>query len=452
MALAIVIALLVIGSVLFQFLSPWYFTPIASNWVAIDDTIGLTFWITGGVFVIVNLFVVYCIIRFRQRKGSKAEYEPENKKLEWWLIGITTIGIASMLAPGLFVWADFVHVPTNAALFEVVGKQWNWSYRFPGKDGKMGLVDTKFISEKNPFGIDPEDENGQDDILVASQEVHLPLNKPVKALLRSVDVLHNFAVPQFRAKMDLVPGMVTFIWFTPTRVGKFDLLCNELCGVGHYVMRGKVVIESDEAYQVWLSNYPTFVQTQTQKKGDAAAGQSLYAVCSACHGAQGEGNKALNAPKLSGQAEWYLSRQLINFKQGARGVKDQDVNGKVMASMVASLGSAADIANVSAYILTLPDTLIKNTITGNIGKGKNLFDSTCSACHGSNGAGVESTKAPRLQNMSDWYLVAQLNNFRTGVRGTHSKDLYGQQMSSVASFLTQEQTINDLVAYIGTLK
>ena len=102
MALAIVIALLVIGSVLFQFLSPWYFTPIASNWVAIDDTIGLTFWITGAVFVIVNLFVVYCIIRFRQRKGSKAEYEPENKKLEWWLIGITTIGIASMLAPGLF--------------------------------------------------------------------------------------------------------------------------------------------------------------------------------------------------------------------------------------------------------------------------------------------------------------------------------------------------------------
>jgi cytochrome c oxidase subunit 2 len=452
MALAIIIALLVIGSVLFQFLSPWYFTPIASNWGAIDDTIGLTFWITGAVFVIVNLFVVYCIIRFRQRKGSKAEYEPENKKLEWWLIGITTIGIASMLAPGLFVWADFVHVPSNASLFEVVGKQWNWSYRFPGKDGKMGLVDTKFISEKNPFGIDPEDLNGQDDILVSSQEVHLPLNKPVKALLRSVDVLHNFAVPQFRAKMDLVPGMITFIWFTPTRLGKFDVLCNELCGVGHYVMRGKVVIESDEAYQAWLSNYPTFSQTQTQKSGDATAGQALYAVCSACHGAQGEGNKALNAPKLSGQAEWYLSRQLMNFKQGARGVKDQDINGKVMASMVSNLGSFVDIANVNAYILTLPDAAAQHTIQGNLGKGKDLYNSTCAACHGPNGAGVESTKAPRLQNMSDWYLVTQLNHFRDGVRGTHPKDLYGQQMSSVASFLTQEQTINDLVAYIGTLK
>jgi cytochrome c oxidase subunit II len=452
MALAIIIALLVIGSVLFQFLSPWYFTPIASNWVAIDNTIGLTFWITGAVFVIVNLFVVYCIIRFRKRKGSKAGYEPENKKLEWWLIGITTIGIASMLAPGLFVWSDFVHVPSNASLFEVVGKQWNWSYRFPGRDGKMGLVDTKFISEKNPFGIDPKDINGQDDILVSSQEVHLPLNQPVKALLRSVDVLHNFAVPQFRAKMDLVPGMVTFIWFTPTRVGKFDVLCNELCGVGHYVMRGKVVIESDEAYQTWLSSYPTFAQTQTQKNVDVAAGQALYAVCSACHGAQGEGNKALNAPKLSGQAEWYLSRQLMNFKQGARGVKDQDINGKVMAPMVANLSATTDITNVSAYIRTLPDTPVVQTIQGNLSKGKDLYNSTCAACHGLNGVGVESTKAPRLQNMSDWYLVTQLNNFSSGVRGTHPKDLYGQQMSSVASFLTQEQTINDLVAYIGTLK
>jgi cytochrome c oxidase subunit 2 len=120
--------------------------------------------------------------------------------------------------------------------------------------------------------------------------------------------------------------------------------------------------------------------------------------------------------------------------------------------MVSNLGSSIDIANVSAYIGTLPDAPVQPTIQGNLGKGKDLYNSTCAACHGPNGAGVESTKAPRLQNMSDWYLVTQLNHFRDGVRGTHPKDLYGQQMSSVASFLTQEQTINDLVAYIGTLK
>ena len=395
---------------------------------------------------------MYCIIRFRQRKGSKAAYEPENKKLEWWLIGITTVGIASMLAPGLFVWADFVNPPPNAALFEAVGKQWNWSYRFPGKDGQLGVVDTKYITEKNPFGINPDDAAGQDDILVTSQEVHLPLNKPVKALLRSIDVLHNFTVPQFRAKMDLVPGMVTFIWFTPTRVGKFDLLCNELCGVGHYVMRGKVVVEAEEAYQAWLSSYPTFAQTQAQSSVDLTAGKALYAVCTACHGANGEGNQALNAPKLSGQSTWYLSRQLMNFKQGARGVKDKDINGKLMAPMAAILTTTNDVTNVSAYIHSLADAPVIKTISGNADKGKDLYISTCSACHGLNGAGVESTKAPRLQNMSDWYLVTQLNNFRSGTRGTHSQDLYGQQMSSVASFLTQEQTINDLIAYIGTLK
>ncbi len=220
MVLAIVLVLLVVGSVLFHFLSPWYFTPVASNWGAIDDTISLTFWVTGVVFVVVNLFVAYCVIRYRQRKGSRAAYEPENTKLEWWLTGLTAVGVAAMLAPGLLVWANFVTVPEDAAVFEAVGKQWHWSYRFPGADGKLGTVDARHVSDKNPFGINPNDPNAQDDVLVASPEVHLPIGKPVKALLRSIDVLHNFAVPQFRAKMDLVPGLVTYIWFSPSRTGE----------------------------------------------------------------------------------------------------------------------------------------------------------------------------------------------------------------------------------------
>src|SRR5260221_13943988 len=90
-----------------------------------------------------------------------------------------------MLAPGLFVWANFVEVPKEAGVFEAVGKQWHWSFRFPGKDGVMGTVDAKYVSDKNPFGMNPDDPNGQDDVLVSSPEVHLPLGKPVKALLRS---------------------------------------------------------------------------------------------------------------------------------------------------------------------------------------------------------------------------------------------------------------------------
>src|SRR5690606_38120402 len=226
--------------------SPWWLTPIASNWGMIDGTIDITVWVTGFVFVAVNLFLAYAIIRYRHKQGAKAHYEPENKKLEIWLTAITTIGIMALLAPGLFVWAKFVAMPEDAMEFEVVGQQWEWSYRFPGEDGVFGAVAARFYSGANPFGLDPDDPAGQDDRLVASNEVTLPVNVPLKVLNRSKDVLHNFAVPQFRVKMDMVPGMVTHYWLTPTRTGTFDVLCMELCGIGHYVMRGRVVIAEEQ--------------------------------------------------------------------------------------------------------------------------------------------------------------------------------------------------------------
>ena len=452
MAIAIVLVLLVAGSVLFHLLSPWYFTPIASNWGTIDDTISLTFWVTGVVFVAVNLFVAYCVIRYRQREGRRAEYEPENKKLEVWLVGLTTLGVIALLAPGLVVYAKFVNVPQDAAVVEAVGKQWHWSYRFPGADGKLGTVDARHVSDKNPFGMNPDDPNGQDDVLVVSPEVHLPIGKPVKVLLRSIDVLHNFSVAQIRVKMDLVPGLVTYVWFTPTRTGKFDLLCEELCGVGHFTMRGNIIVEEESAFQAWLSSYPTFAQTSAQAAGDAAAGKPLYAVCAACHGLQAEGNPALHAPKLSGQGDWYLHRQLKNYKQGARGTHDKDVFGKMMAPMAATLANDTAIDNVSAYIMTLPDNPAPATVTGNANKGQNLYVTTCGTCHGPNGRGVQQMNAPGLKGMSDWYLVTQLKNFKQGIRGAHPKDMYGPQMALMAATMNDDQAINDLVAYINTLR
>ncbi len=450
MAIAIVLILLVAGSLLFHFLSPWYFTPIASNWDAIDSTISITFWVTGFVFVAVNLFMAYCVVRYRHRKGARAAYEPENQKLESWLVGLTAVGVAALLAPGLFAWAKFVEVPQDAAAFEVVGKQWHWSYRFPGKDGKLGTVDARYVSAENPFGMNPDDANGQDDVLVSSPELHLPIGKPVKALLRSIDVLHDFTVPQFRVKMDLVPGLVTYVWFSPTRAGKFDLLCEELCGVAHFTMRGKVIVEEESAFRAWLSSYPTFAQSSAQVAGNASAGEPLYAVCSACHGMQAEGNPALNAPKLSGQGDWYLKRQLQYFKSGARGAHEKDAFGKMMAPMAATLVDGAAIDNVVAYIKTLPDKPAPPTVKMNTSNGQHLYV-TCGACHGADGRGIEATNAPRLKGMSDWYMVTQLNNFRHGIRGAHAKDLYGPQMASMAAMLTSDQATNDLVAYINTL-
>ncbi|HEY8539679.1 MAG TPA: hypothetical protein VIL28_12490, partial [Steroidobacteraceae bacterium] len=100
MALALVLILLVVATLLFHFLSPWWFTPIASNWQTVDATVNVTLWVTGTVFVLVNAFLAYAVYKYRHRSGQKAHYEPENKKLEWWLTGITTVGIAAMLAPG----------------------------------------------------------------------------------------------------------------------------------------------------------------------------------------------------------------------------------------------------------------------------------------------------------------------------------------------------------------
>jgi len=260
MVVALVLILVAVGTVAFHFLSPWWWTPIASNWGYVDDTIIITFWITGVVFLAMVFFMAYCVFRYRHKKGSRAAYEPENKKLEWWLTGLTTVGVAGMLTPGLFVWNQFITVPEEATEIEVVAQQWQWSYRLPGKDGTLGTSDSLNISSENPFGLNADDPNGQDDVLIEGDEVHLPLDRPVKVLLRSIDVLHDFYVPQFRAKMDMVPGMITYFWITPTRTGTFDVLCFELCGLGHYAMRGKVVVEEESAYQAWLGEQPTFAQ------------------------------------------------------------------------------------------------------------------------------------------------------------------------------------------------
>ena len=451
MVFAVVLILLVLGTVLFHFLSPWWFTPIASNWQMMDDTVHVTFWVTGVVFVAVNLFLAYAIIRYRHRQGGeKAHYEPENKKLEGWLTVVTSVGIAAMLAPGLAVWAKFVTVPDDAAVVEVLGQQWAWSYRFPGKDGELGATDVRLISVDNPFGMQPQDTKGHDDILVASPELHLPLDKPVKIALRAKDVNHQFAVPQFRVKMDMVPGMVTYFWVTPTRTGAFDVLCEQLCGMAHFAMRGRVVVDEQAAFDQWLANQPTYQQTRELTAGDATAGQALFATCTACHGAQAEGNRQLNAPKLAGQAGWYLARQLKDFKEGIRGTHEKDVYAKQMIPFAQTLADDAAIRNVVAYITSLPDARPASTVLGDPSRGKKLY-ATCQSCHGVDGRGVWSTSAPRLANMSDWYLARQLQNFRSGIRGTHPQDFNGAQMVSMAKVLADEQAINDLLDYVHTL-
>ena len=450
MVFAIALIILIIGSVAFHFLSPWYLTPLASNWDTIDYTIDITFWVTGIVFVAINGFLAWCVYKYRHKEGRKADYEPENKKLEVWLTAITAVGVAAMLAPGLFVWGQFVQVPEDAWEMEVVGQQWHWTYRFPGADGQLGASGPEFMSEDNPFGINPDDPAGQDDKLIYDPVVHIPSGKPMHALLRAKDVLHNFTVPQFRVKMDLVPGLVTYVWLTPTVNGTYDILCEELCGVGHYTMRGRITVEDQADFDVWLAQQPTFADTQAELPGDPIAGQAAYAVCAACHGFQGEGNVAMNGPKLTGQSAWYLERQIKAYKRGHRGTHAQDTYGQQMAPMVATLIDEQSINNVVAYIRSLPDEPPQHTVQGDVANGAELAEG-CVVCHGDAGEGRHYTNAPRYAGMSDWYLVRQLKNFQSGVRGTHPEDKYGEQMGFMSKQLYGDDAINDVVAYINTL-
>lgn len=269
MGTALILVFVVIGSVLFHLLSPWWSTPIASNWQYIDNTVNLSFWITGFVFAAVVLFLAYCVFRFRHREGSRAMYEPENQKLELWLTVGTAAGVAALLAPGLYVWGQFVRPPAGATEIEVVGQQWQWAFRLPGKDGRLGTTDPQYITADNLLGVSPYDPNGRDDVIISDTEIHLPLGKPVKVVLRSIDVVHDFYVPEFRAKMDMVPGMETYFWFTPTKTGTFEILCAGYCGVGHPMMRGTVVVDTETNYQAWLQHQKTFAElTAPVKKAE----------------------------------------------------------------------------------------------------------------------------------------------------------------------------------------
>ena len=274
------LALVVVGSVAFHFWTPWWWTEVASNWGNIDGTIILTFWVTGSVFCAVCLFMSYCVWRFRYSVDRKSEYKPENSKLEWTLTILTTLGVCALLAPGLIVWNKYVTVPEGTVDIEVMAQQWYWNYRLPGEDGILGLTDLRNINDENPFGINLDDPNGLDDILIQGDDLHILMDQHVKVNLRSIDVLHDFYIPQFRAKMDMVPGVVTYYWFTPIRTGNFEILCMEYCGTGHYAMRGRVLVDEQKDYAEWLSEQMTFeemmasidktdlIQIALNKKGD----------------------------------------------------------------------------------------------------------------------------------------------------------------------------------------
>lgn len=185
--------------------------------------------------------------------------------------------------------------------------------------------------------------------------------------------------------------------------------------------------------------------------GDATAGKASYAICATCHGPEGAGNIALNAPRLAGQEGWYIDRQLKLFRDGARGTAPGDVQGMQMRSMAMAVAQPDAVANLIAYIDTLPVAASPATVEGDAAAGKTAY-AICAACHGAKAEGNQALGGPRLAGLDDWYLVRQLENYKNNRRGYHASDTYGMQMKPMASTLATPQAINDVVAYINSLQ
>ena len=231
--------------------------------------------------------------------------------------------------------------------------------------------------------------------------------------MRSTDVLHDFTVPQFRVKMDLVPGLVTYQWFTPTVPGTYEILCEELCGTGHFAMRGKIVVDEPAAYQAWLANAADVRANAGASGRQRDRRAANYAVCSACHGPQGEGNQQLNAPKLAGRTDWYVRRQLLQLSDGHAGHGDPgDSSVPQMAPMSQTRGGSRDAGKRDRVHRDAPrQSRADHATIGDVEHGRELYE-TCTACHGEKGKGRWGTNAPRLAGMTDWYFERQLRTSR----------------------------------------
>jgi cytochrome c553 len=172
--------------------------------------------------------------------------------------------------------------------------------------------------------------------------------------------------------------------------------------------------------------------------------------CTTCHGAEGVGNIAVQAPRLAGMEGWYLQRQLENFREGIRGTHTDDIQGIAMQAMAAKLTDAS-IADIVSWVGAWEFVAADVTIEGNVNRGRTAYQ-ICASCHGTNAEGNEALGAPALAGQNDWYLLTQINNFRAGIRGTHPDDSFGAQMLAMSATLRDDQAITNVVSYINTLQ
>lgn len=241
-----------------------WFPPVASrHGPGIDLMLNYIMIVTGIMLVAGHLSLGYFIWRYSGQRQVTHRLAGQKTELRWSLVLGLIMAVAAeggVLVLGMPVWTEFYGTapPSDAVKLEVTAEQFAWNIRYPGQDGVFGRSSAELLSLNNPVGLDANDPAAQDDLLLLS-EFFLPVDRAVSIRLRSKDVLHGFYFPNFRVKQDAVPGMNIDLWFVPTVEGTFELACAELCGFGHYKMRGILHVVSEEEFEQFLQEEPPFL-------------------------------------------------------------------------------------------------------------------------------------------------------------------------------------------------
>jgi cytochrome c oxidase subunit II len=253
MLLAPVIWVLAVVIVYFFAAKTWWFPPaINQHGHLYDAQFMRTLIVVGVIFFLAQAALGYVIVRFRN-DGGRARYSHGNNRLETLWTTATAVLFLGLVVMGTKIWAGvhFDEAPPGAIPVEVMAKQFAWNFRYAGPDGKFGHTELKYVNDAsgNPFGIDDKDPAGKDDIVSASLKV--PVNRDIKLILHSRDVIHNFFVRELRMKQDIVPGMEIPLHFRADQTGIFEVPCSELCGLGHFQMRTTMQVMSEAEFEQW---------------------------------------------------------------------------------------------------------------------------------------------------------------------------------------------------------
>ena len=221
----------------------------------IDHILEFCHWFMGALFIGWSAFFVFVLIRFRKGRHPAADHHGVRSGISTHLeFSVVLIEAVLLLGFAIPLWAKRVNEfppAKDAILVHVVAQQFSFNFHLPGPDGQFGRRDVSLVTNSNPLGLDPNDPAGKDDIVTLG-ELHVPVDRPVIIELSSKDVIHDFFLPHMRIAADAIPGSLIPIWFKPIKTGTYEIVCGQLCGLGHYGMKGTLVVDSPEDYQAWL--------------------------------------------------------------------------------------------------------------------------------------------------------------------------------------------------------